>query len=113
MTVLVTKAVVSGLVVLAVNIIGRRSPGLAGLLVAFPVVTLLSAMWLTLDGTAGVDIEKFFVGVLWGLLPTFVFVLTVVLIGKSQLPLVAAAAVGFAAWLAIAFLLERVGWLVI
>jgi len=107
MLLLVLKGVVSGLVIVGVNLIARRSPALAGVVVGFPVLTLLSTFWLAVDGEPSDRIETFLIGVLWGLIPTFAFlvVIAVSLRVGGGLPLAIGA--GAAAWAATLFV---VGW---
>lgn len=107
MLLLVLKGVVSGIVIVVVNLIARRDPTLAGVIVGFPVVTLLSTLWLTLDGAPSDTIGSFLVGVLWGLIPTFAFVLVIVLALRVGASLPVAIGVGATAW---ALALFAVGW---
>ena len=105
--VLVVKALVSGGLVALVNVVAKREPGLAGLIVAFPVITLVSAFWLAVDGVPDTTMRQFMNGVLWGLLPTFVFVLGIVVSLRAGLPLVGAVGVGAAGWAALTLVLQR------
>lgn len=105
---LVVKALVSGALVALVNVIAKREPGLAGLIVAFPVITLVSAFWLAVDGVPDTTMRQFMTGVLWGLVPTFAFVLGIVMSLRGGLPLAGAVGVGAAAWAALTVVLQRV-----
>lgn len=94
-----------------VNVIAKRDAGIAGLIVAFPVVTLVSAFWLAVDGVPDTTMSAFFGGVLWGLVPTFAFVLGIVISLRGGLPLAAAVAVGAVAWAVLTAVIQRSGWL--
>lgn len=107
---LIVKAVLSGGLVVLVNVIAKRDAGIAGLIVAFPVVTLVSAFWLAVDGVPDATMSAFFGGVLWGLIPTFVFVLGIVVSLRGGLPLAAAVGVGAVVWAILTLLIQRSGW---
>lgn len=107
MLLLLLKGVVSGIVIILVNVIARRSPALAGVIVGFPVITLLSTLWLTLDGESSEAIGAFLNGVLWGLIPTFAFVLAIAISLRIGAGLPVAIGVGALAWSATLF---AVGW---
>ena len=49
MTYLLIKAAVSGIIVMAVSEVARRSPGLGGLIVSLPLVSILAMIWLWQD----------------------------------------------------------------
>jgi hypothetical protein len=46
---LLTKAALSGIIVLAVSELARRSPGLGGLIASLPLVSILAMIWLWQD----------------------------------------------------------------
>ncbi len=98
MTLLLLKGLTSGALVALVNALARRNPTLGGVIVGFPMITLLSAFWLAIDRAPLRTIEDFFGGVLWGLIPTFMFVLTIVLGLRVPLPLLASVVAGAFAW---------------
>lgn len=64
-----TKAVVSALIILFVTWIAKKLPTFGGWIAALPLVSLLSAFWLSLGGQNYREIADFLTGVLWGLLP--------------------------------------------
>ena len=49
MTYLLIKAAVSGIIVMAVSEVARRSPGLGGLIASLPLVSILAMIWLWQD----------------------------------------------------------------
>ncbi len=49
MTYLIVKAALSGVIVLIVSEIARRSPGLGGLIASLPLVSVLGMIWLWRD----------------------------------------------------------------
>ena len=55
MTYLLVKAGLSGLIVLIVSEVARRSPGLGGLIASLPLVSVLGIIWLWRDTS---DVER-------------------------------------------------------
>ena len=49
MTYLLIKAAVSGIIVMAVSEVARRSPSLGGLIASLPLVSILAMIWLWQD----------------------------------------------------------------
>ena len=49
MTYLVIKALVSGVIVMIVSEVARRSPGIGGLIASLPLVSVLGIIWLWRD----------------------------------------------------------------
>lgn len=109
MTLLLLKGVTSGALIALVNVLARRNPTLAGVIVGFPMITLLSAFWLAIDRAPPRTIEAFFGGVIWGLIPTFVFVLTIVTALRVPLALPASVVAGALAWAIALGVLVQVG----
>jgi uncharacterized membrane protein (GlpM family) len=97
-TLLLLKGLTSGVLVALVNVLARRNPTLGGVIVGFPMITLLSTFWLTIDRAPSRTIEDFLGGVLWGLIPTFVFVVTIVLGLRVPLSLIVSVVAGALAW---------------
>lgn len=104
---LALKALVSGGLIVLVNVVAKREPGLAGLIVAFPVITLLSALWLVVDGVPDATLSRFMTGVLWGLIPTFAFVLGIVVALRAGLTLAGAVGAGAVIWLGLTLIIQR------
>ena len=104
MTLLIVKALASTAVIMLITWVAGRSPGLGGLIASLPIITVLSALWLSGGPTR---LDRFFVGVIVGLLPT------AILLGAAALTvrhtgLFPALAVGTALWLPSAFILQCV-----
>ncbi|WP_249688373.1 DUF3147 family protein [Microvirga sp. 3-52] len=55
MTYLIIKAAVSGVLVMVISEVARRSPGLGGLIASLPLVSLLGIIWLWRDTS---DLER-------------------------------------------------------
>lgn len=54
MTYLIVKALLSGVIVLIVSEVARRSPGIGGLIASLPLISVLGIIWLWRD-TADVE----------------------------------------------------------
>jgi hypothetical protein len=90
----VVKAGASALVILAITLLARHSPALGGTLAALPLVSILSLLWLSLDGQTPQQGVAFLSSVLWGYLPSALLVMTLIVCLKQRLPLPAALALG-------------------
>jgi hypothetical protein len=55
MTYLIIKAAVSGVLVMIISEVARRSPGLGGLIASLPLVSVLGIIWLWRDTS---DLER-------------------------------------------------------
>jgi hypothetical protein len=108
---MLTKVLVSAVVIAGVNLIARHNPGLGGYLAALPWITLLSVMWLVADRPGSEDVDRFLVGVLWGVIPTVLFLLITVVALRRGLPVAAAVGGGCLGWLAYTALARYFGML--
>jgi uncharacterized membrane protein (GlpM family) len=78
------KAIVSALIILLVTWFGKKSPVFGGWIAALPLVSLLSAFWLSLEQQRSREIADFLTGVLWGLIPTALLLLIIVTCLRHQ-----------------------------
>jgi hypothetical protein len=67
---LLTKAAVSGLIVVIVSEVTKRSPGLGALIVSLPVISILSFFWLWWDTGDNEQIAALSGATFWLILPT-------------------------------------------
>src|SRR5262245_38740883 len=93
------KMVISALIIGLVAVIARRSPSLGGWLAALPLITLISAFWLYGDQQTNTQLMRFFVGVLWGIIPTVILLLVVVVCLQQKLPFFASISIGVLVWI--------------
>jgi hypothetical protein len=70
MTYLILKAVLSGVIVMVVSEVARRSPGLGALIASLPLVSLLAMIWLWRDTGDPARIAALAEGTFWLVLPT-------------------------------------------
>ena len=67
---LLTKAALSGLIIMAASELARRSPAYGALLVSLPLVSILAMVWLWRDTGDSERIAAFSEGTFWLVLPT-------------------------------------------
>jgi hypothetical protein len=70
MTYLLLKAVLSGIIVVAVSEVARRSPGLGGLIASLPLVSILAIIWLWPDTAEAERIAAQLETTFWFVLPS-------------------------------------------
>ena len=101
------KAIVSAALILAINAMARRNPALGGWIAALPIITVLSIVWLIVDGADNTRIAGFVTGVLWGLIPNALCLGALVFLARQGLPLIIAVAGGLSVWLVYTFVAQR------
>ena len=89
---LAIKALISGIVVAAASEVARRWPGIGGLIVSLPLVSLLAFIWLWRDTGDPERVAELSTGAFWFFLPSIPLFLV--------LPALLRSGVGF--WLAFA-----------
>jgi len=67
---LVIKALVSGAIVAAASEVARRWPGIGGLIVSLPLVSLLAFIWLWRDTGDAIRVAQLAQGTFWFFLPS-------------------------------------------
>jgi hypothetical protein len=92
------KVVISGLVIGGINLVAQRNPGIAGWLAAFPLITFLSLAWLWADGRDNAALGDLVTGVLWGLIPTGVLLIVLLLCLRFGLHVFAGMTVATLVW---------------
>jgi hypothetical protein len=77
MTYLLIKAAVSGIIVMAVSEVARRSPGLGGLIASLPLVSILAMIWLWQDAADTERVAAQSEATFWFVLPSLPMFLVV------------------------------------
>lgn len=110
---LVIKAALSGIIVMAVSEVARRSPTFGGLIASLPLVSLLGIIWLWRDN---VDVERIAThaeSTFWFVLPSLPMFLVVPYLLRHGIGLWTALGAGcaltFVLYLLTAWLLARFG----
>jgi hypothetical protein len=67
---LAIKALISGIIVAAASEYARRSPGLGGLIVSLPLVSLLTFIWVWQETRDGQRVAELAQGAFWFFLPS-------------------------------------------
>jgi len=70
MTYLLVKALLSGLIIAAASEVARRWPGIGGLIVSLPLVSLLAFIWLWRDTGDAERVAALAQGAFWFFLPS-------------------------------------------
>ncbi|MFO1446507.1 DUF3147 family protein [Bacillus sp. Bva_UNVM-123] len=95
----IVKIIVSALVIGIVTELARRFPTYGGIVAALPLVSLLSIIWLSVQGESKATLSKFALGVLSGFPATAVLLIVVFLLLKHSISLYVSIGLGIAAWL--------------
>ncbi|WP_349408288.1 DUF3147 family protein [Pseudalkalibacillus sp. SCS-8] len=105
---IIVKILVSALVIGLVTEIARRFPTYGGILAALPLVSLLSIIWLSIQGEGNMNLSKFALSVLWGFPATAVLLVIVYFSLKHSLHLYTAILLGLGGWMIFLFIQENV-----
>ena len=70
MTYLLIKAALSGIIIMLVSEIARRSPALGGLIASLPLISILGIMWLWKDTTDVTRVADHAYATFWFVLPS-------------------------------------------
>lgn len=94
-----TKIFASAIVIGVVTEISRRYPSYGGILAALPLVSLLSIIWLYVQGEQTAALSKFALGVLWGFPATAVLLVIVYISLQHSIHLFISIGLGVCGWL--------------
>jgi len=95
----ITKIIASAIVIGIVTEISRRFPSYGGIIAALPLVSLLSIVWLYVQGEQAATLSKFALGVLWGF-PATAFLLVIVYMSlQNSIHLFLSIGLGVCGWL--------------
>jgi hypothetical protein len=110
---LLIKAAISGAIVAAASEVARRWPGVGGLIVSLPLVSLLAMVWLWRDSGDGERVAQLAHGTFWFFLPSMPLFLVLPALLRSGFSFWAALALGIALtaalYLGMFWLAPRVG----
>ena len=100
--------VASAIIIAIVTEIARRFPSYGGIIAALPLVSLLSIIWLHVQGEQTETLSKFALGVLWGFPATAMLLFIVYLSLKNAFPLFISIGFGVGGWLVFLFAQELI-----
>ncbi|MBL3645531.1 DUF3147 family protein [Bacillus sp. RHFB] len=95
----ITKIIASAIVIGVVTEISRRFPSYGGIIAALPLVSLLSIIWLYVQGEQTATLSKFALGVLWGFPATAVLLVIVYISLQNSVQLFISIGLGVCGWL--------------
>lgn len=102
------KVVISAIIIAIVTEVSRRFPTYGGVIAALPLVSLLSIVWLYVQGEQSSALSKFALGVLWGFPATAVMLLIVYLSLQNSLHLFISILLGIGGWLCFLYIQDAV-----
>ena len=98
------KLSISIAVIIIATQIGKRFPSTAGLIATMPLTGLIILLWLYVDNPGNHDLMiNYTRGAVWGILPSILFFLVVLVCFKRHISLPVVLSLGFGAWLIGAF----------
>lgn len=113
MTYLLLKAVLSGILVVIVSEIARRSPGIGALIASLPLISVLAVIWLWRDTGDVERIASHLHSTFWYVLPSLPMFLVMPMLLRSGMPfwpsLAYSCALTIALYLGMAWLLPKFG----
>lgn len=95
---LLLKIISSAAIIGIVTELARRYPVYGGIIAALPLISILSIIWLTVQGETTQNINKFTLGVLAGLPATMVMLFIIYIALKQSVHLILAISLGVVAW---------------
>lgn len=104
----IVKILVSAILIAIVTQLATYNPKLSGWITAFPLISMLSLIWLTVQNEDRSNIINFLTGVLWGLIPCTILLATVLLSLKKNFPFPVAILLGICTWTLYTFIYQRV-----
>lgn len=94
----VIKILSSAIVIGLVTELARRFPTYGGIIAALPLISLLSLIWLTVQGQTNEQIQQFTLGVIIGLPATIILLISVYIALKNNVHLGFAIIIGTICW---------------
>ncbi|AJS58310.1 DUF3147 family protein [Paenibacillus sp. IHBB 10380] len=104
----IVKIIVSAIVIGIVTEVSRRFPSYGGIVAALPLVSLLSMIWLYVQGEQNSTLSKFALGVLWGFPATFLLLFIVYISLKNAIPLFVSIGLGLVCWFIFLLIQENI-----
>ena len=92
------KIISSAVIIGIVTELARRFPVYGGIIAALPLISILSIIWLTVQGESTQNINKFTLGVLAGFPATVIMLVVIYIALKQSVHLALAISLGLVAW---------------
>ena len=94
----VLKVIVSAIIIWIITEVSRRVPTQGGIIAALPTVSILSIIWLYVQGEQMETLSKFAFGVVWGIPATAVMLVIVGISLQHSLHLFVSLGLGMGGW---------------
>ncbi|MDX8045591.1 DUF3147 family protein [Gracilibacillus sp. S3-1-1] len=95
----ILKIAVSAIIIGIVTEVARKLPSYGGIIAALPLVSLLSIIWLHVQGEKTATLSRFALGVLWGFPATAIMLLIIYFALQRSLHLYISISLGILGWL--------------
>ncbi|WP_313432933.1 DUF3147 family protein [Siminovitchia terrae] len=95
---LLIKIISSAVIIGVVTELARRFPIYGGIVAALPLISILSIIWLTIQGESTQNVNKFTLGVLAGFPATVIMLFVIYIALKQSFHLILAISLGIIAW---------------
>jgi hypothetical protein len=99
----IVKIIVSAIIIGVITEISRRYPQQGGIIAALPIVSVLSIIWLYVQGEHKETLSKFAFGVAWGIPATVVMLLIIGIALQHSIHLYVSFGLGLIGWLLFLF----------
>lgn len=94
----IVKVLISAIIIGVVIEIAKRSPTYGGIIAALPLVSLLSLIWISIQGEQTQNLSKFVFGVLKGFPATIILLLIVAMSLRAYISLTLSIVLGICGW---------------
>jgi hypothetical protein len=94
----IIKIIASALIIGLVSEIARKFPSVGGIIAALPLVSILSLIWLSVQGESTRNMSNFAAGVLWGFPATAILLVIISISLKHSLSLYISIILGVGGW---------------
>ncbi|MFD9626585.1 DUF3147 family protein [Peribacillus muralis] len=99
----IVKIIASAFIIGVITEISRRYPNYGGMIAALPIVSVISILWLYVQGERMEALSEFALSVVWGIPATVVMLVIIWMALQHSLHLFASLGLGLAGWLVFLF----------
>ncbi|WP_057914868.1 DUF3147 family protein [Peribacillus muralis] len=99
----IVKIIASAIIIGVITEISRRYPNYGGMIAALPIVSVISILWLYVQGERMEALSEFSLSVVWGIPATVVMLVIIWMALQHSLHLFASLGLGLAGWLVFLF----------
>ncbi|MGE7762886.1 DUF3147 family protein [Peribacillus sp. NPDC097895] len=99
----IVKIIVSAIIIGVITDFSRRYPTQGGIIAALPIVSVLSILWLYIQGEQMETLSKFALSVVWGIPATVVMLVIIWIALQHSIHLFVSLGLGMGGWLLFLF----------